>query len=448
MKFKTWGVRLGFFLALVTSASGLGNLWRFPYVVSENGGGGFVWLYVFLVLVVGTPLLVSELLLGRVTGKSILASISEFKAGRVHQYIANFSLVLCLVVLGYFSVISSWVLFYFVKYCLSLFGGDVVQAADTLKDLLNNGWLQFLLTAFHISVLITVISRDIEGGVERFVGYLMPLFGVLLGILVWKSLSLDASEEALRFLFYPNFSNLTWSSLSSALGQVLFTLSLGFTTMITFGSLLPKDSNLIDQSVGIAVIDSLMSLMAGMLVFPLILGMSSTTGGPLLLFEAVPEFFKNQENGELFGSLFFMLLYLGALAGSISLFETVVINLKEYHEVDRTSSSFITGGMAFIMAILPVLSISYYSHVTVKEKTLLVFWDHVLVNWILPLTALIISQWIYYKVPHEKKEEFLKSTENSNEKYLFGQWLFMLKWVVPAVVMLAFILNIVGYFKS
>jgi NSS family neurotransmitter:Na+ symporter len=445
---RNWGMRLSFFLAIISTASGLGNFWRFPYIVNENGGGGFVWLYIFLVLVVGIPLLIGELLVGRHTGKSILTSISLLKSNKLNKAIANLSLLICLFVLGYFSVISSWVLFYFVQFLMSL-----NQSVDTTtvllsQKLIHNGWLQFLLTAFHISLLITVVGKEIEEGLEKLLGYLLPLFGVLSCVLVWKSLSLDSSSEALRFLFYPNFSKLNWFSLSNALGQVLFTLSIGFTTMVTFGSVLPKDANLPNQSYGIALVDTLMSLFAGLLVFPLLFSMPYETSGPLLLFNAVPDFFNVQDNGKVYGALFFLFLYLGAFAASLSLFETIVVNFKEHYRIERTSGGMLVGGLTFLMAIPPIVSISYNEILNLKNKNLLIILDNILVNWLLPIVSLLLSQWIYYSISEQQLKKVFDDPDAPQNEISYKIWSLMLKWIVPIVFMLAFVLSFIGIFRS
>ena len=450
MKFKVWGARLGFFLALVASASGLGNLWRFPYVVAENGGGGFVLLYIFLVLIVGLPLLVGELLVGRITGKSILSSLSHFKQGKLSPHLGNLAMVLCLLVLGYFSVISSWVLYYFFQYFIALFSAKGFIPYEVVSQLTENGWIQIVLTALHLSFCIAVVGKEIEDGLEKFVGYLMPLFGVLLCIMVWQSLTLNTAEEALRYLFYPDFSQLKWTSLSSALGHVLFTLSLGFTTMVTFGSLLPKDTHLPYAGIGIASIDSVISILAGMLIFPLLIGAgaSLTESGPLMLFKAVPEFISRLPQGEVFGLFFFLFLYLGAFGASIGILETVVINFKQNHLMSRTHASLMAGIMCFLISLLPALAASYLSHVSVAGNNLLVLWDTLLVNGFLPIIALLIALWIYYSIPKEKKEQEFKRNDLVKDDNMFSHWLFMLKWAVPTVTLLAFVLSLIGFFKN
>ncbi|MCB9026544.1 MAG: sodium-dependent transporter [Bdellovibrionaceae bacterium] len=444
MILKVWGARLGFFLALVASASGLGNLWRFPYVVAENGGGGFVILYIFLVLIVGLPLLIGELLVGRLTGKSILSSLSFFKEGKRTRHLGNLSILVCLLVLGYFSVISSWVLFFFFKYAIALFTSQNFVSQSAITQLMEQGWLQMLLTALHITLLFAVVGKELEDGLEKFVGYLMPLFAVILCMLVWRSLSLSTAEEAMRYLFYPNFSDLNWSSLSSALGQVLFTLSLGFTTMVTFGSLLPKDTDVPKAGVGIASIDSVLSILAGMLIFPLLLGGTNREPDPLMLFQAVPEFINQLPGGNVYGFLFFLFLYLVAFGASISLLETVVSNFSENHRLSRVRASFISGTMCFLLSLIPVLATSYLSHIKIRSSNLLVVWDHLLVNWLMPLIALMIALWICYGIPNEIKEAEFKKNDTFKDDSMFKHWIFMMMWAVPIITILAIILNIVG----
>ncbi len=448
MRVAGWGARIGFFLAVITSASGLGNLWRFPYVVAENGGGGFVLLYLLLVMIVGAPLLVGELVVGRATGKSILSSVGCFRKNKLYLHIGNLTIVMSLLVLGYFSVISSWVLYYLVQYCIGLFSPESLEPALLLRKFLENGWLQLLLTAFHLSLLITVVSNELEDGLEKFVGYLMPIFAVLLCVMVWKSLSLESSEAAMRFLFYPDFSKLSWFSLSSALGQVLFSLSIGLATMVTFGSMLAKNTNVPQHGVTILFVDTTVSLLAGMLVFPLLIGVHSEGASPLLLFEAVPEFFNRQEGGAYYGLFFFLFLYLGAFGASLTILETIVVNFKESYKAERSSGALIAGSMGFVMGLLPALSISFFSDIRIKGKSLLVIWDNTLVVFILPIIAVLLSQWIYHGIPQEKKEPIFLQKDVSKKNYIFIWWMFLIKWVVPGITILAFSLSLIGFFRS
>ncbi|MGZ3721735.1 MAG: sodium-dependent transporter, partial [Bdellovibrionales bacterium] len=253
-KNRVFGTRLGFYLAAIGSAFGLGNLWRFPYVVAENGGGAFVILYLFLVFLIGMPFLIGELMLGKVSRSSLAPAMMKLRGERYQvrelrehpeyspqwvkwgiRSISYLSLFITLVVLAYYAVISGWVLHFFMQLVISIFNPGHFKPEGALKVLLENGWLQLMLTSVHLLTVAIIVAKDLEYGLEKWVGYCMSVFVFLLVALAIQSMSLKSSTEAMRFLFYPDFSKLTLESLGQALGHVFFTLSVGFGSMVTFG---------------------------------------------------------------------------------------------------------------------------------------------------------------------------------------------------------------------
>ena len=240
--------RFSFYLLAIGSACGLGNLWRFPYIVGENGGGAFLLLYVFLALTVGLALLISELMIGRYTGTSILAATRHISTLSKNKYyiFGWFSLFISAVTLSYYSVISGWVLHYLTQFIMSLFqpSSEFYLKSISVNVLLQNSWLQFMLASVHLLVAAVIVVKGFGEGVEKRISSLLPVFGLLVVILLIGSLSLDSSRDVLRFLFYPDFSKLSWGSLGHATGHVFFTLSLGFGTMVTFGSYFKNEDHL------------------------------------------------------------------------------------------------------------------------------------------------------------------------------------------------------------
>ena len=295
-----WGTRFGFYLAAIGSAFGLGNIWRFPYIVSENGGGAFVLLYVFLVFVIGMPLLVGELILGRSTRSGVMRAIDividedpEKEKLSKFKWLGVGALLLCLIVLAYYAVISGWVLHYLSQLTVTAITGTSFDPSGTLSFLLENGWLQVLLTSVHLLVVIVIVAKDVEEGIERAVGFMMPVFVLLLLVLAAKSLSLPSAPDAMRFLLYPDFSSLTMQSLGQAVGHVFFTLSVGFGMMVTFGSYLSDRVYIPIAGFRVATMDSFISLFAGLMIFPLVMVGVQPATGPEMLFASVPVLFSS-----------------------------------------------------------------------------------------------------------------------------------------------------------
>ena len=464
-KNTVFGTRLGFYLAAIGSAFGLGNLWRFPYIVAENGGGAFVLLYLFLVFLIGMPFLIAELMLGKASRSSLVPALSKLM-GQRHQVremratesepprwmvfllrnLGRVSLCLTVVVLAYYAVISGWVLHFFMQLLVSIFDPEHFHPESALKVLLDNGWLQLLLTSVHLIVVAVIVGKDLEFGLEKWVGYCMPVFVVLLIALAVQSMTLDSAFEALRFLFYPDFSKLKLESLGQALGHVFFTLSVGFGSMVTFGSYLRDKAYLPLAGLRVCTLDSVISLWAGVMIFPLVIYGGSEFSGPQLLFQTVPRLVTELSGGLWFGVGFFLCLYLAALGASIGLFETVVANWREIRRVPRARGSAMVGVICFVLAVGPALSSSIFSGVKVGGRGLLEFLDMALINWCLPITAFLISQVVcWYLKEKLMMEEFIDEKSHGTEK-LYRHWIFILRYLAGPIVLLALLLQVIALF--
>ena len=445
-----WKTRSGFYLAAMGSAFGLGNLWRFPYVVGENGGGAFVLLYVLLALLVGLPLLIGELMLGKFTRKGVVMATAEIMSShaKFFRWTGRFSIVLCLVVLSYYAVICGWVLYFLTQFWIVLWAPMGAQPGS-LGLLQNNGWLQMGLASVHILVAMTVVMRGVQDGLERWIGAVMPVFVVLLTLLTIKSLALPGAPEALRFIFYPDFSHLGWSSMSHAIGHVLFTLSVGFGTMVTFGSYLRVDEHIPTAGFRVAVMDTALSLIAGILIFPIALSASNAPlTDPGLLFEVVPRFLFSMSGGVLFGLAFFICLYLAALGASIGLLEVIVSNLTDVFKVRRLASVWLSGFFVLLIALLPGLSTTLLKDFNLGKKSLLENFDSILINWCLPIIALAFAFTIVRGLSQIDKKKLFVDTERIESVALFPHWTFVIKWIVPSLIILSLFLQTLGLFLN
>ncbi len=455
-----WGTRLGFYLAAVGSAFGLGNLWRFPYVAAENGGGAFVLLYLASAFLIGLPFLIAELLFGKLSRSSLLPATLKL-IGERHQVrnlssnqkpiapgkkrlfksLAWASLLLNLLVLSYYAVISGWVLHFLIRISFGLLGLTEFDGAVSLEVLMKYGWLQMLLTGLHLIVVGFVVAKDLERGLEKWVGYAMPIFAFLLGLLVYKSLSLETSPEALRFFLYPDFSKLTISSLAQAIGHVFFTLSIGFGTMVTFGSYLRDESYLPLAGLRVCTLDSVISVLAGIMIFPLILMGDRKVIGPDLFFQTVPQLFDSMTGGLVFGAGFFLCLYLASLGASIGLLEALVANLRETRRVPRRSGAIAITILCLFVALIPALSSNVLEFVRIGKRGLLEFWDVLLINWVLPIVALFISQMVSWRLRQDLVEQEFSQTESRTSAQLYSHWIFVLRFVASPIILIALLLQ-------
>lgn len=445
--------RFSFYLLAIGSACGLGNLWRFPYIVGENGGGAFLLLYVFLAFTIGLTLLIAELMLGRYTGKSILAAtkqISTQSSKEKYYMLGWLSLLISTVTLAYYSVISGWVLHFLTQFVVSFVQQDSVGylRKTSINVLLQNGWLQFLLASVHLLVAVVIVLKRFGENVERRITSLLPFFGILVVFLLIGSLSQDSNKEVLRFLFYPDFSKLNWSSLGHATGHVFFTLSLGFGTMVTFGSYFNKDEHLPSMGLRVTLVDTLISIVSVMLIFPLVFSSSKqVVTDPTLVFDVLPAFLSSIKGGVLFGFGFFFFLWLAALNASLGLLETIIANLTEkFPELNRSFAATLAVLIILLLTILPAFSGDFFKNISIFGSSMIVFFDSVLINVLLPIAVLGILI-IFFKAinEHEIKKLFINS-EVPTSVVMYSHWMFILKWVVPIVIGFGLLLLLIGFF--
>jgi NSS family neurotransmitter:Na+ symporter len=451
---SSWRTRFGFYLLALGSAFSLGNLWRFPFVVGENGGGAFVLLYFFLCLLIGLPILICELIIGRTMGASIMKALHDLSKDSSLRWLSfwtkwtgRLSVLVCLVVLSYYSVISGWVLHYLTRFIVIWFHQDPELLSPQV--LLDHGWLQFLLSSVHVLIVSFVVVKGIQEGLEKWISYLMPPFGVLVILLVVQTLSLPSNSDVLRFLFYPDFSKLTYSSLSHALGHVFFTLSVGFGTMVAFGSYLRSEEHLPTAGYRVSLVDALVSMVALLLVFPVAFQASANKAAdPMLLFDVIPRFLFQMKGGGIFGILFFLCLYFAALNATLALFEGLVANVGEaFRSLGRTRATWLSGLLVVLLSVGPSLFSSPLSAGNFNHSLIEVM-DGILVNWILPVIALGISVSFGWVVPEVIKQKNFIDPKRFVSQSMYSHWTFALKWVVPFVIILGLILQIVGALKG
>lgn len=448
----SWRTRFGFYLVAIGSACGLGNLWRFPYVVGENGGGAFVLLYLLLAFVVGAPMLIAELTLGKKTRKSVIGASRDMEArtGRPLRWTGRFAVLMSLVVLSYYSVIAGWVLHFIVQFLLGLFSTRE-SVVGGLAVLMENGWLQWALASVHVLLTLVVVGKGVQEGLERWISSIMPFFAILVGILVWRAISLPSSGDVFRFLFYPDFSKLTFSSLNHAIGHVFFTLSVGFGTMVTFGSYLREDDHVPTAGFRVTMVDAFVSLVAGLLIFPVAFQASNTPlTDPALMFETLPKFMLTLPGGLFFGLIFFVSLYLAALNASIGLFETIVANFAEFggKKKDRATASWQAGSLILALSVFPALSSTLFRGLHFGEKSLIEGLDALLINWLLPLVALGLLETSFRGLGEKEFERDFTAKDHLASAAMWPHWLFSIRWVVPGLILLGLFLQILGLFFS
>lgn len=451
MRRGAWSTKYAIYLATVGSAFSLGSLWRFPYVVGTNGGGAFVLLYVLCALAIGLPVIIAELMLGKAYQQSVVVATEkltdEYSSGWIKRtklwpfvgVMANFASV---ILLSFYSVICGWVLFFLMKYINTMVTGNPMEGS-LFSALMENGVLQISLMSVHLLITALVVSRGLKEGIERLTALIMPFFACLMIYLVIRSLSLPGALDAMRYLFYPDFSSFSRSTLLKVLGHVFFTLSVGMGTMVTFGSYMTKNSYVPRSGFKIAILDVVVCLFAGLLIFPIIFSMGQINDiGPAVLFNSLPVLFEKIGLGRFFGLFFFLCLYLAVLGASIMLLETSVSNLIDKKKFGRQMASWTMIGVAFVMALPAALSSTLLSNVRIFNKDILKFYDSLLVDTMLPLVVLAIALLVGWGLDKAIREShFINDNEMDSDK-LYRNWSFLIRWVVPAVIVVAILLTL------
>jgi NSS family neurotransmitter:Na+ symporter len=448
---EQWSSTWGFLLAAVGFAVGMGNIWRFPYQLGENGGSAFLIIYLLCALGIGLPLLITEISMGRRGGASASQSVinvaSECGRSRRWGFIGNLGIFCAFVILSYYSVLSGWTLDYFVKAITGAFEG--VNANDTknmFAGLLANPWvLMFWNTVVHVLIII-VIRQGVQSGLERAVKILMPaLFGAVIIMVIYGVFAGDMAQT-LKFLLEPDFSKITFGTLMAAIGQAFFSIGIGMGSLIVFGSYMPKDFSIPVTSTYVILLDTLVAVLAGFAIFPLVFAYGlNPGGGPGLIFETLPLAFGQMPGGRLFGAIFFVLLITAALSSCLGLAEGVTNWLDEHMHIPRKKGALWVGGTAWVLGIASILGFSVWKDVRLLEfipsyrgKDIFDTLDTLAANNLLLVGGAMSSIFFGWLVPRALKLEEI----NVRDGLFFAFWRFMIRFVIPPVLIVTLIMGI------
>ena len=444
-KRDTFSTGLGFVLAAAGSAVGLGNIWRFPYLVAKYGGGVFLVVYILLVLTFGYTLMVAENALGRKSGKSALCAFGEFS--KKWAFVGVIAAIVPMIILPYYNVIGGWV----IKYAFTFVtGGHSVAASDTFFDNMLQSPAQQLLFQFIFSAVTTlVILRGVQKGVERFSTVLMPLLIVLAIVVAIYSITLPGASLGLKYLFIPDFSHFSVEGALGALGQMFYSLSLAMGIMIAYGSYLPKESDLEKNVSRIEIFDTGIALLAALMIIPAVFAFSggdesALSAGPKLMFVTLPKVFESMGMSTIIGSAFFLLVLLAALTSSISIMESIVSSLCDRFGWDRNKTSVGVGIGSFLVGIPPILGYSVWSKVTIAGMTILDMMDFITNSVLMPILALLTCIFIAYVIGVGVIHDEVELSSKFKRKKLFDV---MIKYIAPifiAAILVSSILSALG----
>lgn len=444
-----WGSRLGFILAAAGSAVGLGNIWKFPYITGNNGGGAFVLVYLICIALVGLPIMMAELMIGRHTRRDAVGAFISLEGRRSPWQLAGWvSILAAFVILSYYSVVAGWTLDYLFRALVGSFtalpGTAPAQIATQInamfEGLVKNGFRQVLWHFIFIGLCLGIVIGGVQKGIERWSKILMPILLGLLILLFINGMLSDGARQGLEFMFRPDFHKLTPGAVLEALGHAFFTLSLGMAAMITYGSYLNRQENLFDASLRIALLDTGIALMAGLAIFPIVFSAGMQPGaGPGLVFKTIPMVFSSLPGGNILALLFFLLLAFAALTSAISLLESQVAYLIDERGWGRKRATTVLAILAFVLGIPSALSSNLLTHISPIGK-LGVFdsIDLIASNYLLPISGLLTALYVgWFWSGHEEKEELLAGGSG----WIYPTWHFLIRFVAPVAV------GIILYYK-
>jgi len=435
-----WSSRLAFILAATGSAVGLGNVWRFPYIAGENGGGAFVIVYLLCVAGIGIPVMMSEVMLGRRGRRSPINTMHALarEEGRssAWQYVGWAGVVAGFLILSFYSVIGGWTLAYLVRSAAGAFQMVTADGASHIFDTFVADPERLL--AWHTIFLVMtmmVSARGVQSGLERAVRYLMPAFFVLLVILIGYAMNTADFARGVRFLFEPDFSSLTAQGVLAAMGQAFFSLSLGMGAIMVYGSYLSHEASIPWTSVTIGVVDTLVALLAGLAIFPLLFaGGLEASQGPGLIFQALPVAFGHMPGGQVFGTLFFVLLAFAAWTSAISVIEPMVAWLVENRGHTRVYAAVVAGAAAWVIGIGTVLSFNLWEEATLGGRTFFGVLDYLTSNVLLPLGGLLVAVFAAWRMSRASSSE-----ELAIKGLGYSLWRVLVRYLVPLAVLLIFL---------
>ena len=436
---------IGAILAAAGGAVGLGNIWRYPYMLGQNGGGAFLIVNMIFVLMIGIPLMMSEFVIGRRTQSNVLGAYRKMERKKGWGAIGNFSIIAAVLIYAFYSVVAGWTLNYIVMSCTNQLADLApLEIAETFKSFTSHSFWPVFYQLIFLILTAVVISLGVQKGIEKISKILMPVLFILLLLMVVRSLTLPGAKEGLRFLFHPDFSKLTGAGVLGALGQSFFSLSLGMGAMVTYGSYIRKEDSLFKTSVWISVCDLMVAILAGVVIFPAVFSFGmDPAGGPQLVYVVLPNVFNSMPMGGLFAAVFFVLLGIAALTSTISLQEIIVaFDVEELHW-SRRKSSIISMLVVFFIGVFCALSFGPLEHVKFFGRTFFDLFDLITASYLMPFGALamtIFLGWFYPKV--DVKDEITNG--GTLKGSLFEVYYFILRFVAPIALIIIIISGIVG----
>jgi NSS family neurotransmitter:Na+ symporter len=427
--------RFGVIAAAAGSAVGLGNIWRFPYITGENGGGAFLLLYVFFIVIIGIPVMMSEFVIGRRSQSNALGSFRKLSPKSPWWIIGLMGIVAAFVILSFYSTVAGWTLEYIYQAFAGNFAGkDITQLNSDFENFTSGSWRPLIWQMVFMALTAGVVLAGVQKGIEKYTKILMPLLLVMIIAICIRSVTLPGAEKGLRFLFEPDFGKLSLNGVLMALGQAAFSLSIGMGALITYGSYIRKDTPLLGTAFQVATADTLIAVLSGVMIFPALMALGQDpAAGPGLVFVTLPGIFQAMPGGFYFAIAFFILLAVAALTSTISVLEVVVAYLIEERKMSRRKATAIGAGAISIIGVACTLSFGPLKDFTIFGKTIFDLMNYMSANVFLTFGALFIVIYTGWKLG---KSNFVDEINQAKRipPILSNIIVFIIKFIAPLAI--------------
>ena len=435
--------KLGFILAAAGSAVGLGNIWRFPYLAAQYGGGIFLLVYLILAVTFGFALMVTEVAIGRKTGMSAINAFGVLN--KKFSFIGFLAALVPIIIFPYYCVIGGWV----IKYGMVFITGQGAAAASDgyFGEFIGSTASPLLFTAIFIFLTSVVVFLGVQKGIEKISKILMPVLLLLTIIIAVYSLTLDGAIDGLIYYVKPNFSSFSLKTVVAAMGQLFYSMSLAMGIMITYGSYMQKKDNLESSVRSIEIFDTIIAFLAGLMIIPAVFAFSGgdeskLNQGPGLMFVTLPKVFNSMAGGNVIGVIFFVLVFFAALTSSISLMETIVSIIMDKFKIKRGIVCLIVMLLSMLIAVPSSLGNGIWSNILILGRDFLSFFDFLSNNILMPIVALLTCVFVGFVVKTKTIEDEVELSGKFKAKKMYR---IMIRYICPICLLIIFISPVVGY---
>ena len=436
----SFGSKFGVIAATAGSAIGLGNIWRFPYIAGENGGAAFLIIYLGFIVAIGIPVMLSEFTIGRSAQKNAFGSFKKLAPNRPWYLIGLMGVVAAFMILAFYTAVAGWTLEYIYQSVINGFAGKDSGELNSMFNSFTSGtWRPLLWFFVFMALTAFIIMAGVQKGIEKYTKILMPVLFVLLIALVIRSVTLPGAEKGINFLFKPDFSKITASTVLEALGQAFFSLSIGMGTLITYGSYIQKKDNLGSTAFSVAFTDTFIAILAGVAIFPAVFAFNiNPSEGTGLVFITLPNIFQQMPGGYFFSLMFFLLLGVAALTSTISVLEVIVAFFVEELKLKRRIATILATSSVSVLGIMCVMSSGLMAGVKIFGLTVFDLLDFTSANILLPLGGLFIVLFVaWYMGKNEAKKEL--SNNGELKAGYVPLYMFIIKFIAPLAIAFIFL---------